>query len=94
VQSLAGVGVVAVRFDNQDVLLGEPGELDSGGLVVSGDIDISTASPLSVALCTVAAAKSMAVAAPAIAANSTVVVDRNVFVPGLPSPSVRSRTMR
>ena len=39
VQALAGVGVSAVGLDDEDVVLGQPGQWDAGGLVVAGDVD-------------------------------------------------------
>ncbi len=49
---------------------------------------------MSVAECTVCAIRSMNVDAPAVAPKVTVVIDRNVVVPGAPAPSVRSSSMR
>ena len=64
-----------------------------GSPVDSSYPDTSTSTPLRVALRIASAAMSMTVSEPASASNATVVVDRKVFSPGAPRPSVRSKTM-
>lgn len=87
-QALAGIGVVAVGVDDDDVALGQSAHRIPAA---SSYPETSRSWSLRLARRTVWAEMSMTVSAPGSASNTTVVVDRKVRSPGAPLPSVTSR---
>lgn len=87
-QALAGIGVVAVGVDDDDVALGQSAQRDPGRLVISRDVQVLVVE--AGAAHGVGGDVDDRVGAGS-ASNTTVVVDRKVRSPGAPLPSVTSR---
>ena len=91
VQALAGVRVVAVGVHHDHVVFGQAAQRDTGRLVVARHVEVAAVEGRT---SHGAAAMSMTVSAPTRASNVTVVTERKVRSPGLPPPSVRSKSIR
>ena len=92
VQTLAGVRVTAVGVDHQDVVLGQPGQRDTGRFVVAGHVEVAAVEGG-------AADGVRGDVDDGVGAGERIERARSWWSgrcrsPGLPSPSVRSRSIR